>query len=166
MECTTHVFFNNIHCRYGQVMIFFQHFSLLVIFSQHSTLRLWPCDIRRVGPLRKRGEKQCREIHTYWNWFSLLDLLLRPDVFCLLLPYCVAVHAPTRRLRWKKMHLCSSRDHHNIRIVYICTCIEPRHTGGALYRIFVDHVRRRGASPKPPPLIVSQSRWESRSTCT
>ena len=53
-----------------------------------------------------------------------MDLLLRPDAFCLLLSYRLVVHSFTGRLRWKKMHLCSSRVHH---IRHIDMCIEPRH---------------------------------------
>ena len=101
-------------------MIIFQHSSLSGIFSQHSSLRLWPGDIQRVRQLQKRGKNWYWEMQTIRNWFSLLDLLLRSDAFRLLLPYYVAVHAPTGRLGLKKMHLCSSQDHHSKRIDRIC----------------------------------------------
>ena len=88
--------------------------------SQHLSLQLWSGDIQRVGPLRKHGENWSREMQIFWNWFSLLDLLLRVDAFCLLLPYRVAVHAPAGRLRWNKMHLCSSRDYRSRLIDWTC----------------------------------------------
>ena len=94
-------------------------------------------------------------MQTIWNWFSLLDLLQRPYVFCLLLPYHVAVHTNIGRLGWEKLHLCSSRDHQNIRIDWICV-----HRQGVL-------VPMRGAKRciKEETILSKQHEQGIRSCC-
>ena len=95
----------------------------------------------------KAWRKMMRGNATVWNWFSLLDLLLWPYGFCLLLPYHAAVHAPAGRLRWKIMHLCSSWDHRNRHIGRIC----------ALKHVTM-HVRRCASMCCRPTWSIFQSK--------